>query len=516
MAALTQGDLHVQAAVPVMEIRQFHMKVQANAHPAFYLEGMLSEEAGEEGIRIPLSGTTVRIGAGDRLLFTGILEEAEVVQEGRGYEIIMRGAAATRLLDCRKKARSFQDVSMTYRQVMEQVLADTPGAGLDLHVEDRVIGRPLYQLEETDWGFLKRLAGHLGTAIMPSVYPVAAQIHVGQPAGRSITAGTGTEKERSWYDRDAGGLCISVRTWEDWEPGDEVCLEGRVLSVKTKECRLEKGLLQFYYTLSDQPGLYADRYDDPYVTGLLLPATVLDTQAEQVRVRFDMDREQDPGYAFWYPWRPDMGNLTYCMPEKGERVYVLLGTAPWEEDRAVCGVRKNGEGNGELDPACRYLTTKEGKRLFLTPEKAGFQDLQRPLRFGLLDATGAEAVSHRKLTLRAKEGIGFKAGRILIKAPQEISLVKKGASPTVINMCNGFDTIGVSDRVMMQGTGADAFPAARRQDGQGAASYAFDDPEQIRGALIASTPAVEPEDGLDRVLEGCRVRELGDLVRDTV
>ena len=54
MAALTQGDLHVQAAVPVMEIRQFHMKVQANAHPAFYLEGMLSEEAGEEGIRIPL------------------------------------------------------------------------------------------------------------------------------------------------------------------------------------------------------------------------------------------------------------------------------------------------------------------------------------------------------------------------------------------------------------------------------------------------------------------------------
>lgn len=204
-----------------------------------------------------------------------------------------------------------------------------------------------------------------------------------------------------------------------------------------------------------------------------------------------------------------MGNLTYCMPEKGERVYVLLGTAPWEEDRAVCGVRKNGEGNGELDPACRYLTTKEGKRLFLTPEKAGFQDLRHPLRLGLLDAIGAEAVSHQRLELHAKEGIGFKADRILIKAPQEISLVKKGASPTVINMCNGFDTIGISDRVMMQGTGADAFPAAGKQDGQEDVSYTFDDPEQIRGALIASTPAVEPEDGLGRVLEGCRVRELG-------
>ena len=85
MAALTQGDLQVQAAVPVMEIRQFHMEIQANAHPSFYLEGMLSEEDGKEGIRQPLAGTTVRIGAGSRLLFVGILEEAKVMQEGRGY-----------------------------------------------------------------------------------------------------------------------------------------------------------------------------------------------------------------------------------------------------------------------------------------------------------------------------------------------------------------------------------------------------------------------------------------------
>lgn len=516
MAALTQGDLQVQAAVPVMEIRQFHMEIRANAHPSFYLEGMLSEEDGEEGIRRPLAGTTVRIGAGSRLLFAGILDEAEVIQEGRGYGIIMRGAAATRLLDCRKKNRSFQDVSMTYRQVMEQVAADTPGASLHFHVEDREIGQPLYQLEETDWGFLKRLAGHLGTALMPSVYAAAAQIHAGHPAGRETMAGEGAVREQIWYDKGTRELCICMKTWEDWEPGDRIVWEGRSLYVKTKECRLEKGLLQFYYTLSDQKGLRAARYDDPYMTGLLLPATVLDTQAEQVRVRFDMDREQDPECAFWYPWRPDMGNLAYCMPEKGEHVYIHLGSAQGSEDRAVCGVRKNGDGNGEMSPACRYLTTKERKRLFLTPEGAGFQDLQRPLRLVLQDASGTETVSHRKLTLRAKEGIGLKADRIIARAPQEISLVKKGASPTVINMCNGFDTIGVSDRVMMQGTGVDAFPAARQHDGQEAAACIFDDPGQIKKALIASAPAVEPEDGLGRLMEGCRVRELGSLMKDRV
>lgn len=369
-------------------------------------------------------------------------------------------------------------------------------------------------MEETDWGFLKRLAGHLGTALMPSVYAVSVQIHVGQPSGRRTIAGEGTVKEQIWYDRAARELCIRVRTWEDWEPGDRIFWEGRSLFVKEKECRLEKGLLQFHYTLSDQEGLRADRYDDPYMTGLLLPATVLDIRAEQVRVRFDMDREQDPERAFWYPWRPDMGNLVYCMPEKGERVYIHLGAAQGSEDRAVCGVHKNGDGNGEMSPSCRYLTTKDRKRLFLTPEGAGVQDLQRPLRMVLQDASGAETVSHRKLTLRAKESIGLKADRITARAPQEISLVKKGVSPTVINMCNGFDTIGVSDRVVMQGTGADAFPAARQQDGQEDDAYVFDDPEQIRKALIASTPAVEPEDELGRILEGGRVRELGSLRAD--
>ena len=55
---------------------------------------------------------------------------------------------------------------------------------------------------------------------------------------------------------------------------------------------------------------------------------MLDTEGERVRVKFDMDREQDEESAYWYPWRPDMGNLMYCMPEKGERVVRILRQTP--------------------------------------------------------------------------------------------------------------------------------------------------------------------------------------------
>ena len=43
---------------------------------------------------------------------------------------------------------------MTYRQVVEEILRDTPNAFADFSdVADQAIGKPLIQYEETDWAF---------------------------------------------------------------------------------------------------------------------------------------------------------------------------------------------------------------------------------------------------------------------------------------------------------------------------------------------------------------------------
>ena len=94
-------------------------------------------------------------------------------------------------------------------------------------------------------------------------------------------------------------------------------------------------MLQFYYTLSGTSAFREEPYDNTYFTGLLLPAVVLDVKEELVKVKFDMDILQPPESAYWYPWQPDMGNLAYCMPEKGECVYVQIGNAAGGEDKAV-------------------------------------------------------------------------------------------------------------------------------------------------------------------------------------
>ncbi|MCI9398702.1 MAG: hypothetical protein HFJ07_02610 [Lachnospiraceae bacterium] len=404
----------------------------------------------------------------------------------------------------------YLDTSMTYREVMEQVIAGTLGGRLWFHGEDQPIQSPLYQIEETDWAFINRLAGRLHTILVPSVYSTRACLHHGIPEGNYAKADNQTICESIWFDKKIRSICRRIRTSRNWDIGDWIDWEGYRYIISSKECSLEKGLLQFYYTVSGTGAFRAEPYDNTYFTGLLLPAVVLDVKEELVKVKFDMDILQPPESAYWYPWQPDMGNLAYCMPEKGECVYVQIGNAAGGEDRAVCGIRRNGNGNPELKNTHRYFTTKDKKRMYLEPNAMGFRDMKQKKRLELKvsDSQGVQMVSHRAVTITAKETIGLKGGNILFKAPKELSLVKKAASPTVINMCNGFDTIGAADKVLMNGGGGDNFPLFHQPKEQSGEKYSFTDHKAVQKSVIGSTPVKELTSNIEKQLEGCQVKRL--------
>lgn len=509
MPTLTQGDIQIESAVPITDIQDLHMKIQGNAHAYIRMEGLVPDKEGEKCLLRPLEGSGLTVRIDERILFTGMLREAQIVQEGLGYHVSLIGVSNTERLDYQKKCRTFQDTSMTYKEVMQQVLADMPGAEICFHVEDVKIGTPLYQMEETDWAFIKRLAGGLNTGMITCAYSMAPDIHIGIPKGERHKADDKAVSERIWYDRKCRSLCMSVRTGDNWEIGDKIGWENRELTVVGKECRLERGLLHFYYTLMERERLEADTYENSYMIGLLLSATVLDVKEEQIKVKFDVDREQPLESAYWYPWEPDMGNLAYCMPEKGERVYIQIGDAVGDEVRAVCGVHRNGSGHPEMQNSHRYFTTKDRKRMYLTPDAIGFQDMgqKKILQTELKDGTGASLVSHRNFTIMAEENVGLRGNNILIQAPQEISLVKKSLAPTVLNMCNGFDLIGAADKVVMEGSSEEEFPVFHNEE-QGQGKYVFKEPEKMTACIVGSTPAEELEDSLEYILEGCQVKQL--------
>ena len=65
---------------------------------------------------------------------------------------------------------------MTYREVMEQVIAGTLGGRMWFHGKDQPKS-PLYQIEETNWAFLNRLASKMHTVLVPLIYSTRAGLH---------------------------------------------------------------------------------------------------------------------------------------------------------------------------------------------------------------------------------------------------------------------------------------------------------------------------------------------------
>lgn len=506
MSVITQGKLWIKSEIPVMEIKEFHMKFQKNCHGMAYVEGIVTTEIGESVLLQPLLDTVFMIGAGEQILFAGILKEMRILKEGMIYQIMLEGVSATEKLDHRKRSRTFQNISMTYSEVMRQVVTDVPDTQVMLHGGEARIGEPLYQIEETDWEFMKRIASRQRMAIIPSIYSVYTGVHIGLPKGKKCEVGMEEINiEQIWIDKNSRCICRRIRTYQNWDIGDWINYEGQECSVIAKECKLEKGLVYFYYTLAKAAVFSVDRYENPYMAGLLLSATVLDVKEEAVKVKFDVDIKQDLESAYWYPWRPDTGNIMYCMPEKGEKVYVYMSERGNKEVRAVCSIHKNGTGNQEMKSTCRYFTTSDKKRMGLTPESIGFEDMKQksPLEVQLHDNMGVNVKSHHKIVIVAQDTIGIKANNVKIQVPDEISIVRRDAlSPTVINMCNGFDSIGTTNEVMMAGGDDDEFPVFYESDQNVKKEYGL---EEIEKNIIASTPVANVQNDMDRLVGGIKV-----------
>ncbi len=526
MNAVTSGTLKVNSMLNICEILEFDMEIKKNCHTIARITGYVPDEMGESPILQKLEESSLSVtkvdGSGSEKsppVFFGFIKTAEVWQQGNGYIAKIEAISSTEVLDHEEKNRSFQNVDMTYKELIRSVLSNTENAQVIFHIEDQKIGIPVYQYRETDWEFLKRIAGQLGTSLYAGGISLKPELYFGLPVG-NFRKGEEIRPEKIWFDKSYyifdkekyhftkhQFICHEISSYEDWKVGDRISMpDGREMVVVSKRCKLEKGLLVYYYTVASSVTFVTARYDNPKMAGVSLAGTVLETKQENVRVNLDMDGEQSSKEGFWYPWMPETGNVMYCMPEIGERIMITFDDGEGSA-RGSRGVRKNGTGNGDMqEPSSRYFTTVEDKRMYILPDSLGFVDLKQkvPLKVGIHDGSGADIESSREVAVLAKAGVWLGGHRVSFQAPQEISIVRRDmASPTVINMCNGFDSIGKYGKVKMEGSGDAVFPALDSYDTD---TY---DLKGTENAVIASTPCAAGSTELERQITGAKV----DVIR---
>ena len=120
----------------------------------------------------------------EEILFTGIIEEAELLEEGEYATLSLKAVSYSWKMDVKRKSRSFQNISMTYKEVVESVLQDY-NAKLIWNGSDRKLEYPLIQYKETDYQFIRRILSYIQEGITTGDSVAKVCIHAGVRHGKS-------------------------------------------------------------------------------------------------------------------------------------------------------------------------------------------------------------------------------------------------------------------------------------------------------------------------------------------
>lgn len=159
-------NLYIRNCVPLRMI-DFSLSQKINCHSNACLRAELNEDALEVIMCWKeFEPVTIADKESGCNLFSGIVKELRIYWERGMKEVRMDLVSGTYLLDLKRKKCSYQK-KQSYRELAENLIPDK--SMLVYLVQEREIPNLLVQYDETDWGFIDRLASHLQTCIIPEI-----------------------------------------------------------------------------------------------------------------------------------------------------------------------------------------------------------------------------------------------------------------------------------------------------------------------------------------------------------
>lgn len=437
----THERIQLRGSIEFIKILDISIYACGNQHGSMCVKGYLNPDSAQQDSYQDLKGQVFSLfapkGKSENTLhpiFSGVVYSCNIHRENELFFAVLHLSGVTSVLDLMPRSRSFQDITMTYRQVVEDVLKDTPNASADFsEVANQPIGKPIIQYQETDWVFIKRLASMLGVQLLPTYMSDLPHFSFGVTAQDTniLEANEYTvaldnrfyelgSSEAGVYKADF--ICYSVPSVQYFRLGASVSFNEQLLTICEHSGYLVDGELLYSYKVG-RPGFLRQReIINPKLIGLSLEGNITQTDREIVNIKLDIDAGRDAG-VYPFSWTPESGNLMYCMPKLGMRATLYLPSSDTGEAVVVTSPRTNGDNCGEMvDPQMRAFTTEHGKKMHLFPEtilfSGGAENETLQIKLNQLNCILME--STRAIQFVAKWNIDITAPVVSLNSPQEI------------------------------------------------------------------------------------------------
>lgn len=321
------------------------------------------------------------------ILFSGILSDI-CLEKNSGVDFVrIEGKSYSWLMDLTKRSRSFQDAQMSYQAMAETVMKDYPGSRLVFTEPETSIGRLIVQYEETDWAFLKRTMSSIGLTATPYDRQGGLNLYIGIPQlperGLSYRLLAMAKDMELYYHLKANNRLViaadltryQVRSHQLLQLFDTVRMSGQILTVSAYRLDFSSQEMEGDYWLQKAEGLSVAEQYPMHLIGVALMGKVVQAAGDKVLAALEIDRDQEGEPVHWFPYStisasPD-GSGWYCMPEIGDDIRIYFPSKDEEEAIALSAASAyapSGSADRMQDPNSRYLRTRPGQELALTPK----------------------------------------------------------------------------------------------------------------------------------------------------
>ena len=437
---LDLGHLLVQASFSYHIIKSISTAELVNEHGQLMLRLVLDGSQPSDFSKLEQSPIEVLDFEGKKV-FCGICTNFKLEQFTQYAELLVTAQTQSYLADIEPKCRTFQDPGKTLKDILTPVLS--PYGALLTFEQDPPVSQMIYQQNETDWAFARRIANQFGLSLFVNAKTSGFQISVGVVP---FSMDSSSDIPDDVIEKDISALRLHQQTTNPQLMAFEMERRGGPvanLSLGVGHC-VQKNGRTFIIVKSAITSAFGTVYNNVTYTGMtgalpvpaqaptedeapvgntdvaqgrtpalhssnVISGKVLDVSGSYVKVQFDVDKDSSGGTR-WIPYASYLSDCVYVMPDIGDTVFCYF-----ENDGTfVCLGSKHVDITRDdfLRPEEKVLTSKnrmikfKGAELDITgcrSEMDGKGGMQ--LRVVLSDEEGIEIAATKDVYFKADKSI---------------------------------------------------------------------------------------------------------------
>ncbi len=398
-------DFDIVFTKPLHNITDLKIKREIGEHSKLYLNAVIPEEESERYALEMDFNDNIQVTQQEKVVFCGYVYTAAVKVINHVHYLELEAIAYTYDFDIVKKYRSFQDLSMTYQDILNEIMSDYPKAEyIDTITKGKVIDDIIVQYNETDWEFMKRLASHFGKGIVCEDKAFYPRLFFGLPEYNDIT-----EVEEKSYIRcknledyidtvsnfqssinDWDKISYQIETYQYFNICEVLKYKYQPLVITKIETYIKQEEILHKYYITTKDGAGQNFIENKNVKGARIGGVIKEIQRNTIRIHLDIDPIYKGSNNKFISYAGGINNeVGYYMPKEGSAVLLYFPTT-MEKDAIICSsVRKGTAGQDRMsDTREKHMRNEFGKEMRL-----GHNDMEFKTQGNQMSLAGSGVVT---------------------------------------------------------------------------------------------------------------------------